>query len=59
MHVQGGTGAGTRPPFEGRADDTWECDCPGEVVADGLTMAHENPGWLVNCPWCWCRRPGS
>lgn len=55
--VQGGTGAGIRPPFEG-APCAWACRC---LVRDLPTYAANalrvNPGYLAACPDCGERRP--
>jgi hypothetical protein len=61
-----GTKAGIRDPWVGKAPD-WECDCVeeyDEVWAEGMDeeirFASEfkvNPGYMVNCPNCWARRP--
>jgi len=59
VHVQGGTGAGVRAPFEGAAKP-WPCECWDTVLAeDGYPsiVGRTNPGYLVACPDCGERRP--
>lgn len=64
VHVQGGTGAGSRTPFNGKAEP-WECRCwvtvftaqSGGISTSGPWKAKLNIGALAACPDCGMRRP--
>lgn len=70
--VEGGTNAGTRPPFLGRAEPWW-CECTESTTAafssalpDGsirgtwtVRLGRPNPGYLAACPDCGERRPSN
>jgi hypothetical protein len=60
INVQGGTGAGRRPPLRDRPA-AWSCGCTlvDRVKANGepVLRSKQQPGYLVRCPVCGQPRP--